>query len=104
MCEACMRAIAVRCIAWMDPYVCEGTIKSSRHLSWRVNARKRLSWSCQADSCQVMSCGSRNSARPSEGWPFRNLIIELHMSMAAVMPAVNTNRAAQPASAIHTCS
>ena len=51
-------------------------------LSCRVKARKRLSGSCQDDSCQVMSWGSRKSARPREGWLFLNLIMVLRMRLS----------------------
>ena len=53
-------------------------------LSCRVKARKRLSVSCQEDSCQVISCVSRKSARPSEGCPLLNLIMWLRAHARSV--------------------
>ena len=47
-------------------------------LSCREKARKRLSVSCQEDSCQVMSSGLGKAARPSKGWLRLNLMRLLH--------------------------
>ena len=64
-----------------------GAMRTGPHRACRVKARKRLSWSCQEDSCQVMSWVSRNSARPSEGWLRLNLIMLLRHTDAFSSPA-----------------
>ena len=56
-------------------------------LSCREKARKRLSVSCQEDSCQVMSSGLGKAARPSKGWLRLNLMRLLHTRQPSLMCA-----------------